>query len=58
MTKPEISDEAVEAAAKEIYRVAADFAYEADTWDDLSDEQRQAWLEDARRILEAAVTHL
>lgn len=53
-----ISDEAVEAAARETYRVAAEFAYESDSWDDLSDGQREAFAEDARKILEAAAPYM
>jgi hypothetical protein len=54
----QISDEAVEAAARETYRVAAEFAYESDSWDDLSDGQREAFAEDARTILEAAAPYI
>lgn len=58
MTSQVIPTETVEAAAKEIYRVAADLAYESDTWDDLSENQRQVWVDDAKRILEAAAPHM
>jgi len=58
MTSIPIPDEAVEAAAKETYRVAAEFAYETDSWDDLSDEQREAFTDDARKILEAAAPYI
>jgi len=53
-----IPSEVVEAAAKEVFRVAAQFAYETGSWDALSEGQREVWIEDARRILAAAAPHL
>ena len=58
MVGMDIPDKAVEAAARETYRVAAEFAYETDSWDDLSDGQREAFAEDAKKILEAASAHM
>jgi hypothetical protein len=53
-----IPDEAVEAAAPLLYKVAADYAYDSDGWEAVAEEQRELWRADARRILEAAAPHL
>jgi hypothetical protein len=53
-----IPDEAVEAAAPLLYKVAADYAYDSDGWETVAEEQRELWRADARRILEAAAPHL
>jgi len=52
-----ISDEVVEAAARAGYKVAV-FADETASWDDLSEDQCQVWIDDARHILEAVAPHL
>ena len=53
-----IPEEAVEVAAKDIFRVSAEFAYDEGSWEELAEESRQAFRDDARRILEAAAPYL
>ena len=47
------SQEAIERAAKVIYRVACEMAYEKPEWDDMDEETRRVWLNDARDVIAA-----
>lgn len=50
-----ISDEAVEVAAKALFEVSV---HAPDYWDDLDPVSRESWGEDAKKILEAAAPHM